>query len=80
MQIKILPFGITKEIVGDSVLDFSAPDALTVGSLKQSLFERYPKLQHLNSLAIAVNGTYAEEDLPVQSGDEVVLIPPVSGG
>lgn len=80
MQIKILPFGITKEIVGSPALDFATEELLTAAALKKSLFEQYPALKALNSLAIAVNGAYAEDDLPIQPGDEVVLIPPVSGG
>ncbi len=80
MQIKILPFGITKEIVGSAALHFEVTDATTTLLLKKALFERYPALERLNSLAIAVNGEYAAEDLSIQPGDEVVLIPPVSGG
>lgn len=80
MQIKILPFGITKEIVGSSTLHFEVSATTTTQLLKEALFESYPALERLNSLAIAVNGEYAAEDLLIQPGDEVVLIPPVSGG
>jgi molybdopterin converting factor subunit 1 len=80
MQIKILPFGIVKEIVGNTTVNFVAEDTMTIATLRKSLYERYPALERLNSLAIAVNSAYAEDDLLLQPGDEVVLIPPVSGG
>lgn len=80
MQIKILPFGITREIVGEPTVNFLNQDMLTVEALRNMLFQRYPALERLNSLAIAINGAYAENDQIIQPGDEVVLIPPVSGG
>lgn len=80
MQIKILPFGITREIVVEPTVNFLSQDIPTVGALRNMLFQRYPALERLNSLAIAINGAYAENDQIIQSGDEVVLIPPVSGG
>lgn len=80
MQIKILPFGITREIVGEATVNLTAEDKVTVARFRNTLFQRYPALERLNSLAIAVNGAYAENDLIIQPGDEVVLIPPVSGG
>jgi len=80
MQFKILPFGITKELVGSPTVNFTASDTTTVAALKELLFERYPALERLNSLAIAVNGAYASNEQVLQPDDEVVLIPPVSGG
>jgi sulfur-carrier protein len=45
------------------------------------LCAKYPSLTGLNgSLRYAVNGEYAEPRHPVGEGDEVALIPPVSGG
>jgi molybdopterin synthase sulfur carrier subunit len=42
--------------------------------------ERFPALAALRSLAVAVNGQYADAATSIQPGDEVALIPPVSGG
>lgn len=80
MQIKILPFGITREIVGEPTVNLTAEDKITVAMFRNTLFQRFPALESLNSLAIAINGTYADDDQVIQPGDEVVLIPPVSGG
>jgi len=44
------------------------------------LVEKYPKLDKLNSYAIAVNESYAEDEVILKEGDVVAIIPPVSGG
>lgn len=54
---------------------------LTPPQLLANLQEQYPPLARLvPSLAVAVNREYAEADRVLQDGDEVALIPPVSGG
>ena len=75
----IKAFGITKDIVGgrETVLELNAG---TVGSLRNALKDRYPSLIKIRSLMIAVNSTYAEDDLTIGESDEIALIPPVSGG
>lgn len=80
MQIKILAFGVAKDILGGREMEFSIPEGATVERLKQSLHIQFPELKKLASMAIAVNGGYADDGEMIQSGDEVVLIPPVSGG
>ena len=80
---KILLFGITRDIVGSSELELSkkASDPLgTVDALKQFLINEYPALNNLSSLAIAVNNEYAQENGEIRPQDEIALIPPVSGG
>lgn len=75
----IKAFGVTRDIVGgrETTLDMSGQ---TVGSLRRELGKRYPSLQEIRSLMIAVNNAYAEDDLPIGESDEIALIPPVSGG
>jgi molybdopterin converting factor subunit 1 len=72
-------FGITRDIVGsrEAVVEFEGND---VASLRKALKSRYPSLAGLRSLMIAVNNSYAEDDLPIGESDEIALIPPVSGG
>jgi len=67
--------------VGQSVLELTMPDSATVGSVAQVVFERYPGLIGTpNALVIAVNQEYQQHDYALSEGDEVALIPPVSGG
>ncbi|MCW9709160.1 MoaD/ThiS family protein [Fodinibius salsisoli] len=80
MNLTLILFGITKEIIGEHRLSYQIPSSMDVKGLKQSLQEDYPELGRLASLAIAVNGCYAKDDHPIKKSDEIVLIPPVSGG
>lgn len=78
---EILLFGITREIVGGRKLTVPAHEHLpTVGALKAWMVNRYPKLQHLTSLAVAVNSEYADDTFPLHTEYEIALLPPVSGG
>jgi molybdopterin synthase sulfur carrier subunit len=44
------------------------------------MLSKYPKLAELVSFLIAVNSEYADDDRVINSGDEVAIIPPTSGG
>lgn len=80
MKIKILCFGITKEILGDFEKEVELADGSTVEALKAKLISDYPSFSKLTSLRIAVNEEYGDGALVLTERDEVVLIPPVSGG
>ncbi|MCB0631651.1 MAG: MoaD/ThiS family protein [Saprospiraceae bacterium] len=80
MQITIVGFGIAKDILGNNTIEMELPEAASVKQMKASLLEEYPDFQKLRSLAIAVNNEYAPDDLILNGRDDVVLIPPVSGG
>ncbi len=52
-----------------------------VNALLEVLKEQYPKLGNLiEPLIISVNREYATYDTILKEGDEVALLPPVSGG
>ncbi|NET38454.1 MAG: MoaD/ThiS family protein [Cyanothece sp. SIO1E1] len=80
MDIEILAFGIAKDIVKGSTFSVQIPAESTVGSLKAHLCATYPEFERLASFAIAVNEAYQLDDFAISEGDEVVIIPPVSGG
>lgn len=80
MKLKILAFGITKDILGAAEKELETQDDLNVGQLKRILEEDFPQLVKLKSYFIAVNEEYAEDDQIIVERDEVALIPPVSGG
>ena len=80
MKIELLAFGIAKDIVAGNSTVLEIADGLTVGGLKEKLFEEYPAFKKLKSLSIAVNAEYRSDDFPLSTEDEIVLIPPVSGG
>ena len=80
MNVDILLFGITKDLVGKQKLQLKLPKSITIADFKKLLLENYPELIELNSLAIAVNSEYTTDDVLIHSNDEIALIPPVCGG
>ncbi|SHG11286.1 molybdopterin synthase sulfur carrier subunit [Fodinibius roseus] len=80
MRLNVKLYGITKEIVGQTELKYCLSSSSDVSSLRKELKREYPELGRLTSLLVAVNGEYAPRDLVLNEQDEVVLIPPVSGG
>jgi len=79
-MMKVLTFCIVKEILGEMSAIVLLDNGMTVAMLKTKLEEQYPRLKQLSSFMIAVNGEYANADTVIKQGDEVAIIPPVSGG
>ncbi len=80
MQVRILAFGIARDILGAGNLSLDLPQGATVAELKARLCRDYPSFEKLASLAIALNAEYASDSQAISTGDEVAIIPPVSGG
>lgn len=80
MKIQVLGFGIVKEIFSSSSVVLEIPEQTTVVPLKQELERQFPELKKLRSYFIAVNQEYAGDNVEIASGDEIAVIPPVSGG
>ncbi len=79
MKYNIKSYGIAKDIVGDRNVVIET-EARTVGELRDWLTRNYPSLTELRSLFIAVNQNYASDGTVLSELDEIVLIPPASGG
>ena len=77
MRVRVLLFGPLAEAAGTEAVDVEVADGATVGDVP-GLVDGLP--ESLRSLAYAVNASYAPPDRPLADGDEVALIPPVSGG
>jgi molybdopterin converting factor small subunit len=75
--VKVLVFGSLAEELGGREHQFTLP----AGSAVRFLVEEMG-LEHWlgQGLALAVNGKRVEEDFPLSEGDEIALLPPVSGG
>lgn len=80
MNLTILLFGITRDIIGGNSFTIALENASRVSDLKKKLYDNYPEMKKLRSLMIAVNSEYAADDLELHEKDEIALIPPVSGG
>lgn len=73
-------FAGAREAVGAPAASLELPDGATVGAAWQQLLASHPALDTGVPLAFAVNRAYAEAATPLRAGDELALIPPVSGG
>ena len=81
MNIRIRYFASLREITEKSEEALTLPTDATVASLRDTLLERYPRLQTVMERAVcAVNHHYVSLEAVLHEGDEVVFIPPVGGG
>ncbi len=81
MKIRVRCFAAVREIVGVSELVVDLPEGSTLIQLISQLRDQFPQLEALTgSLLFSVNREYASTDTGLTTGDDVALIPPVSGG
>ncbi|MGQ9804624.1 MAG: MoaD/ThiS family protein [Chlorobiales bacterium] len=80
MTVKVQLFAIGREIVGSSELELSLSDDATAQTVIDLLKARYPKFQNVKTLAVAIGTDYADLQTKLHDGDELAIIPPVSGG
>lgn len=80
MKVKVLAFGIAKDIFGGSSINVDLKGDKTTADLKNSLESLFPRLKQLASYMVAVNNEYAQNSEVLTEHDEIAIIPPVSGG
>ena len=81
VQVRVRLFASLREAAGRSEVELRLPPAATTEDAWRALSEQYPALlARRSSLAASVNRRYAPFETPLHEGDELVFIPPVSGG
>ena len=83
MHVRVIAFGVLKEWLGPDAATVELPDGATVGSLLEQLRARLPERapkDAFSGIAVGVNAEYAQAAQILHDGDEVGLLPPVSGG
>ena len=81
MQLEIRFFALYRERAGRSTGTVSLPDGATVADLTEEVRRLFPRLAPPGvNIVVAVNAEYAGPETPLRQGDEICLIPPVSGG
>ncbi|MBC7552890.1 MAG: MoaD/ThiS family protein [Taibaiella sp.] len=80
MELTVTGFGIAKDIFSAPEIEVTMDSGATVAALKTLLEGKYPTLAALKSYLVAVNCVYGTPATELKPGDEIALIPPVSGG
>jgi molybdopterin synthase sulfur carrier subunit len=81
MRVRVRLFASLREVVGRSEVELELPEAATAEAAWQVLAKDHPGLADRRPrLTAAVNRRYARFDAPLADGDEIVFVPPVSGG
>lgn len=81
MKVTLLLFGNVAEAAQAERLEAELPtEAVTADALEHLRRQRPGAAPLLDVVALAVNGAYARREAPLRDGDEVAVIPPVSGG
>jgi len=82
MKVRVLYFGLLREMTGRDRDDLILAEGSTLGDLIRRCSERSSVIaDHAEVLAYSVNLEYArDEHLVLHDGDEVAMLPPVSGG
>jgi molybdopterin converting factor subunit 1 len=81
MTIRLKMFAILKERSGLAEGELQLPEGATVSAALEQIGRRFPGIAPgLAKIAVAVNLDYAAGDTVLHDGDELALIPPVSGG
>ena len=80
-MIEVLLFGAAADRAGTRKIQFAVEEPTTLAEVWPLLVAEHPDLSPMHDpLAFAGTGEYATLDAPVGPGDEVAVLPPVSGG
>jgi molybdopterin synthase catalytic subunit len=83
MRVHVVPFGVLKDWLGSDAKSVELCDGASVAELLESLRRQLPDRapsESLRGIAVSVNTEYAQAAQILHDGDEVGLLPPVSGG
>ena len=81
MEIRVLFFGMLKDVVGTSAESLHMPAGSVLGDVVEYYEARVPRLKALSSsLAMSINQEYAGREAELNPQDEIAFLPPVSGG
>ena len=81
MHVTVRLFALIREKAGTDSLALNLPDGAVVEQAIEAVRRQHPALEpYLDNLRYSLRMDFVEADAALRDGDEVVLIPPVSGG
>ncbi|HEY1205984.1 MAG: molybdenum cofactor biosynthesis protein MoaE [Bryobacteraceae bacterium] len=81
MRIRVLFFGVLKDVIGRAACEIELPAGASARTVFEHCASQFPKLRAMErSILLARNQRFVRASEPVADGDEIALLPPVSGG
>jgi molybdopterin synthase sulfur carrier subunit len=81
VRVRVRLFASLREAVGQGEIVLEMPDGGTAEDVWQRLVRDHPELGDRRArLTAAINRSYATFETALRDGDEIVFVPPVSGG
>lgn len=90
VRVRVRHFARVRELTGTSVELLDLPDNCNMSQLLEKLLEVHPALNVIISksgdvtletgYSLLINGVYSDRNSGLHDGDEVAIIPPISGG
>ncbi|GFO48409.1 molybdopterin synthase sulfur carrier subunit [Plakobranchus ocellatus] len=83
VEVNLLFFAKSREIVGQKSILFELPKITTRNLIIDSITKKFPDLQQISkNILLSLNEEYLDQDCSVtlKAGDELAVIPPLSGG
>ncbi|HZU26790.1 MAG TPA: molybdenum cofactor biosynthesis protein MoaE [Bryobacteraceae bacterium] len=81
MRVRVLFFGVLRDIAGVAEDRLDMPENATLGAIFDHYAQLFPRLRQMSaSIVMARNQAFAARGDSIADGDEVALLPPVSGG
>ncbi|CAM6102274.1 unnamed protein product [Calypogeia fissa] len=81
VKVKVLMFARARELAGTSEMELLMPEGSTTAECVTVLTGKFPPLESIRDcIVLALNFNYLTDPVKVKDGDELAIIPPISGG
>ncbi|MGQ4807700.1 hypothetical protein NKDENANG_01055 [Candidatus Entotheonellaceae bacterium PAL068K] len=81
MHITVKLFALMRENVGTDTIDLVLPEGVDIAQALAVLQHQYPVLEpYLDNVRLSLHMEFVDAEMILHTGDELALIPPVSGG
>ncbi len=81
MKVKVKYFAVCREMFNRDEEEMELPDGAVLMDILKRLEEEWPEIpEYYQVMQMSVNWEYATERTKLSDGDEIALIPPVTGG
>ncbi len=80
MRVVVKFFASLREITGKEKIEIDVEEGCTVGKVLETFKNQYPEMRKYTDVILSLNRQYCTGDEKLSEGDEVTIMPPLSGG